>query len=63
MEAFVIIPLLVALAVWIWFALTMNGIFNQLKKLNEKAAKQIDFLDYISDQIASISGKDKDKQR
>jgi hypothetical protein len=53
MDALLYVPLIVGLVIWFWFAITMNGIHSELKKLNIKASSQIDFLDYISDQIAS----------
>jgi hypothetical protein len=38
--------------IWFWFVITVNGIHTQLKELNSNATKQIEFLDYISDQIS-----------
>ena len=61
MEALVFIPLIVGLVIWFWFAITLNGIHSELKSLNLEAQKQIDFLDYISDQIAHMSGQKQTK--
>jgi hypothetical protein len=46
------------LLVWLWFALTLNGLYNQLKRLNEKVAKQTEFLEYmISSDVFDRQGK------
>jgi hypothetical protein len=51
MEILIGIPALVFLVIWFWFVITVNGIHTQLKVLNENASKQLEFLDYIADQI------------
>jgi hypothetical protein len=51
MEILIAIPALILLVIWFWFVITVNGIHTQLKELNSNATKQIEFLDYISDQI------------
>jgi hypothetical protein len=52
MEILIAIPALIFLVIWFWFVITVNGIHTQLKELNSNATKQIEFLDYISDQIS-----------
>jgi predicted Zn-ribbon and HTH transcriptional regulator len=49
MEAFVFIPILIGLVIWIWFAFTLNGIHSQLKKLNKNAEKQLVALGFAED--------------
>lgn len=51
MEILIAIPALVFLVIWFWFVITVNGIHTQLKQLNASASKQLEFLDYIADQI------------
>ena len=63
MEALIVIPIIVGVVIWFWFVLTLNGINTQLKNLNLEAQKQIEFLDYISDQIAYMSGKTIEKDK
>jgi hypothetical protein len=63
LEALIVIPIIVGLAIWFWFVLTLNGIHKQLKNLNLEAQKQIEFLDYISDQIAHMSGQKIEKDK
>jgi hypothetical protein len=52
MEILIAIPALIFLVIWFWFVITVNGIHTQLKELNSNATKQIEFMDYISDQIS-----------
>lgn len=47
METIVILGMVFLLIMWLWFAFTMNGIYKELKDLNRKTAKQIEFLDYM----------------
>lgn len=51
MEILIALPVLVFLVIWFWFVITVNGIHTQLKELNANASKQLEFLDYIADQI------------
>jgi hypothetical protein len=51
------------LLVWLWFALTLNGLYSQLKKLNAKIAKQTEFLEYmISSDVFDRQGKSNDSR-
>jgi hypothetical protein len=63
MEALIVFPIIIGLVIWFWFVLTLNSINTQLKNLNLEAQKQIEFLDYISDQIAHMSGQTKDQKK
>jgi hypothetical protein len=54
MDTLVIAGLFFSFLVWVWFAMTMNGILRQLKLLNKKAQNQVEFLNYISDSIDEI---------
>jgi len=52
MELFAGFVGLFVVLLWVWFATTLNGIHKHLKEQTELAHKQIEFLDYISDQLA-----------
>lgn len=63
---FITLTLLVGFIVtliWLfWFAYRMNGIHEQLRLLNDKAFNQLEFLDYIADELAQ-DGRKKTKGR
>ncbi len=54
---------LMFLLIWLWFAFTLNGIYSELKQLNRKLGKQIEFLDYmvssnVFDQEGEVSSEE-----
>ena len=46
-----VITLFLGAFIAFWFSFTLNDIRKNLRTLVERADKQIDFLDYISDQV------------
>ena len=50
-----VLTLVLGAVVAFWFSFTLNDIRKQLKTLVDQADKQIEFLDYISDGIDSVS--------
>jgi hypothetical protein len=50
-EVIAVITLFLGAIIACWFSFTLNDIRKNLRTLVERADKQIDFLDYISDQV------------
>ena len=50
-EVIAVITLFLGAIIAFWFSFTLNDIRKNLRTLVERADKQIDFLDYISDQV------------
>jgi hypothetical protein len=53
------IPAVIGLMIWLWFAVTMNGIYSELRVLNKRTDKQLEYLDYISE----LLGQDKEADK